>query len=176
MRKDIVVFFLLLTAALTDAQENSSLFGYGINTDFLSVPLSEHSLALHSTSVYCSYSLNEDLNFRLGFDGLMMKDLNAKRFENLSGLVIGAGYTILHDRPRNFTTELTLTASNGFGNFSSFRNYHADLGVRLMMFKSFYMGTGLRLAHNEVAGIVAAPLNSYNCYMQMGIQLYLHKR
>ena len=176
MRKKIIVFFLLLTAVLTDAQEKSSLFGYGISTDFLSVPLSEHSLALHSTNVYCSYSLNEDLNFKLGFDGLMMKDLNAKRFENLSGLVIGGGYTILHDRPRNFTTELTLAASNGFAKFSAFSNYHADLGIRLMMFKSFYLGTGVRFGHNELTSLVAAPLNSYNWFMQMGIQLYLHKR
>ena len=176
MRKEIIVFILLLSAVLSNAQEKSSLFGYGISTDFFSVPLSEHSLALHSTNVYCSYLLNEDLNFKLGFDGLMMKDLNAKRFENLSGLVIGAGYTLLHDRPHNFTTELTLAASNGFVNFSSFRNYHADLGVRLMMFKSFYLGTGVRFSHNEVASIAPAPLNSYNWYMQMGIQLYLHKR
>jgi len=176
MRREIIVFFLLLAAVLTDAQDKSSLFGYGISTDFFSVPLSEHSLALQSTNVYCSYSLNEDLNFKLGFDGMMIKDLNAKRFENLSGLVIGAGYTILHDRPRNFTTELTLAASNGFAKFSAFGNYHADLGIRLMMFKSFYLGTGVRFGHNEVTGIIAAPLNSYNWFMQMGIQLHLHKR
>jgi hypothetical protein len=176
MRKEIVGFILLLSAVLSYAQEKSSLFGYGISTDFFSVPLSEQSLALHPTNVYCSYLLNDDLNFKVGFDGLMIKDVNTKRFENLSGLVIGAGFTLLHDRSRNFTTELTLEASNGFAKFSTFSNYHADLGVRLMMFKSFYLGTGARFAHNEVASIAAAPLNSYNWFMQMGIQLYLQKR
>ena len=176
MRKDIIVFFLLLFSVLSNAQEKASLFGYGISTDFFSVPLREQSLALQATNVYGCYSLNDDLNFKLGFDGLMIRDVNAKRFENLSGLVIGAGFTLLHDRPRNFTTELTLTASNGFAKFSAFSNYHADLGVRLMMFKSFYLGTGVRFAHNELSSIAAVPLNSYNWYMQMGIQLYLHKR
>lgn len=176
MKKTIIFGCLLLSAVVTVAQNKASSFGYGISSDFFSIPLSEHSLVTNSTNVYCTYIFNDDLNFKLGFDGVQLKDLNAKRYENLSGLMLGAGYTILQDQPRNFTTELTLAASNGFENFASFRNYHADLGVRVMMFKSFYIGTGIRLAHNEVSGMTAVPQNSCNWFMQMGIQLYLHKR
>ncbi len=176
MRKTIFLVCLFLTAVVTVAQEKTSHFGYGISSDFLSVPLSEQSLASQSTNVYCTYSMNEKLNFKLGFDGVLLKDLNAKRFENLSGLVIGAGYTILQDQTRNFTTELTVSASNDLMNFSSFKDYHADLGVRLMLFKSFYLGTGVRFSHNENTPLVAAPLNSYNLFMQMGMQFYFGKR
>jgi len=176
MKKTIIFACLLLIAVLTAAQDKSSLFGYGISSDFLSVPLSEHSLATQSTNVFFTYILKEDLSFKIGFDGLLLKDSDAKKYENLSGLMLGAGYTILKDQPRNFTTELTLSASNAFDDFSTFRNYHADLGIRVMMLKSFFIGSGLRFAHSEAAGIIAAPQNSYNWYMQMGIQLYLHKR
>ena len=176
MKKTIIFACLLLIAVLTAAQDKSSLFGYGISSDFLSVPLSEHSLATQSTNVFFTYILKEDLSFKIGFDGLLLKDSDAKKYENLSGLMLGAGYTILKDQPRNFTTELTLSASNAFDDFSTFRNYHADLGIRVMMLKSFFIGSGLRFAHSEVAGIIAVPQNSYNWYMQMGIQLYLHKR
>lgn len=176
MRQKIILVCFFLTTVVTVAQEKSSSFGYGISSDFLNVPLSEQSLALNSTNVYCTYSMNENLNFRIGFDGVLLKDLNAKRFENFSGLVVGAGYTVLQDQTRNFTTELTASASNGLMDFLSFKDYHADLGVRFMMFKSFYLGTGVRLSHNETASIVTAPLNSYNWYMQMGIQFYFMKR
>ena len=176
MRTTIILVCLFLTAVVTVSQEKTSYFGYGISSDFLSIPLNEQSLGTNSTNVYCTYSVYDNLNFRIGFDGVLLKDLNAKRFQNLSGLFVGAGYIVLQDQTRDFTTELTASASNGLINFSSFKDYHADLGVRFMMFKSFYLGTGMRLSHNETASFLTAPLNSYNWYMQMGIQFYLGKR
>ncbi|MEA4935950.1 MAG: hypothetical protein VB102_04815 [Paludibacter sp.] len=176
MKKTIIIGCLFFGTLLMDAQNKHLLFGYGVSSDFLSIPLSEQSLVANSTNVYCTCLLNENLNLKVGFDGLMIKDLNAKKYDQLSGLLLGAGYLILHDQPRNFTTELTLAASNGFDKFSSFRNYHADLGLRMMMFKSFYIGTGMRFQHDERASLITAPLSSYNWYMQMGMQFYIGKR
>lgn len=175
MKKTIIISCLLLSSLGMIAQEKP-LFGYGISSDFLSVPLRAQSLVTNSTNVYFTCLLNERLNFRLGFDGRMVKDVNTKKYDHLSGLLLGVGYTILHDQPRNFTTELALAASNGFDEFSTFMNYHTDLGLRIMMFKSFYLGTGLRFVHDEAASFLTVPQNSYNWYLQMGMQFYFGRR
>lgn len=175
MKKTIIISCLLLRLLEMIAQDKP-LFGYGVSSDVLSIPLSEQSLVTNSTNVYFTCLLNEHMNFKLGFDDMMVKDINAKKYDHLSGLLLGVGYTILHDQPRNFTTELAIAASNGFDEFSTFRNYHADLGLRMMMFKSFYLGTGLRYAHDKVSSLLTTPQSSCNWYLQMGMQFYLGRR
>ena len=169
----LTFLFVSFTAAV---QGKTPLFGYGISNDFLSIPLAENSLLSGSTNVFVACAVNNHLNFRLGYDGWILKDVTAKKYEQLSGLMLGAGYVLGQDENRNFTTELTASLSNGFKNFTAFKDYHADLGVRFLMFKAFYLGTGLRWSHNETPVFPAASTNNYNLYMQMGMQFYLGKK
>ena len=76
---------------------------------------------------------------------------------------------------KDFSTELILTATNAFENFSSFNKYHADLGVRFFTYNAFYIGTGIRFSHDETANFITSPTNSYNWYCQVGLQLSLGK-
>ena len=56
----------------------------------------------------------------------------------------------------------------------SFKNIDVDLGVRTYLFKSGFIGTGIRYAQWDVSKIV----NGNNCltwYWEMGFNLYFRK-
>lgn len=177
MRKTIIILYgLLFIATLTIAQGKKAVFGYGLSTDFLSIPLSEQSLATQSTNAFITLTINDNLSFMTGYDGILLKNLDTKSFDTNTGFLLGAGYTVFRDQSGNFTTELSASVTNSFAKFFSFKDYHADFGLRFLMFKSFFLGSGVRLNHNETSAIISSPLNSFNFYMDLGIQLYMGKK
>lgn len=176
MKKLCCLFAFLFVVLTASVHAKMPLFGYGISTDFLSVPLAENSLLSSSTNVFVACAASQHLIFRIGYDGWLLKDVTPKNYEQLSGLMLGAGYIFGNDENRNFSTELTASFSNEFKDFGAFENYHANLGARFYIFKSFYLGTGLRWCHNETPVLPTASTNNFNLYMQMGMQFNIGKK
>ncbi|MDD2284058.1 MAG: hypothetical protein PHQ11_01465 [Paludibacter sp.] len=170
----LLVFTMIVLSSF--AQAKPPVFAYGIGSDFLSIPLSEKSLLSRSTNVYLSYCVNKNLNFKIGYDGLLLQETGQKSYDNQSGLMLGAGYMVLRDKAGFFSNEITFSVSNSFKEFISFKDYHADLGTRIWIIDAFYLGGGLRWNHNETTGIIVSPTNSLNVYLQLGLQFYIGKK
>jgi len=173
MRKICFTMVLMSISLFIFSQNAVSKFAYGISSDFLSLPLSKKSLQTRSTNVYVAYYPIENLNIKIGYDALLQQNNSLKSYEDQSALMIGTGYTVLRDKSGNFSTEILLSASNSFADFSSFKNYHADLGARFMFMDAFYLGAGFRFNHNETSGLALNPINSTNLFLQLGLQLKL---
>lgn len=86
-------------------------------------------------------------------------------------MLVGFGYYLNNNAKNNFNTELFASYTNAFNNFSSFDNYHSDLGIRFYYKKMFYVGTAVRYSNNNLP--ISANTNNFNWYWQMGIKLPL---
>jgi len=166
----LIVVFLLSFIQLNKAQ-NQSLLNLGINNDFITVPLTEKSLLSSNTSVNLIYNFSDKLNFKLGFEGSVIKEIQQKKYEDLSGLLVGLGYYL--NNKNDFNTELFLSITNAFNNFGSFNNYHSDLGMRFHYKQFYYIGTALRYSNNDLT--ITTNRNNFNWYWQMGIQIPIFK-
>lgn len=173
-KKIIFVAFFALILSL-HAQENAKKIAVGLHTNFFSVPLSPSNLVSSVSGVYGVYSLNNNFNVKLGFEEKILQQSDLKQYEKTNGGMFGVGYFVYRHPTNNFSTELILTGTNGFKEFSKFNTYHADLGARFFMYQALYIGTGIRFSHDEVASFITSPTNSYNWYCQLGLQLSLGK-
>ena len=174
--KNKILFIALIAAFLSvNAQEKTTKFAVGLQTNFFSVPLSPPFISSSSSGVYGVFSINNNLNLKLGFEEKMLQQTDLKEYEKNNGGMLGLGYFVYRNPKKDFSTELILTATNAFENFSSFNKYHADLGVRFFTYNAFYIGTGIRFSHDETANFITSPTNSYNWYCQVGLQLSLGK-
>ncbi|GAB1415620.1 hypothetical protein MASR2M117_10260 [Paludibacter sp.] len=174
MKRKFLISLIVLASVTVFSQNSVSKFAYGISTDFLSVPLNK-DLQIRSTNVYVTYCPIKNLNLKIGYDALLLQDVNQKKYEDQSALLLGAGYTVLRDKTGNFSTEVFLSGSNGFKKFSSFSNFHTDLGVKFMLLDAFYIGTGVRFNSYDTNVVFANQTNSANLFMQLGLQLNIGK-
>ena len=176
MKKSCLLFALVLLVGALFAQTKTPKFALGISSDFLVVPLTNQSLQTQPVDVYVSFVPTKNLNFKVGYDHALLLDSQSKIYDSLSGLMVGAGYTVWRDQSGILSSELNLSLSESFKDFAAFKNYHADLGVRFNVFDAFYLGTGMRWSHNESTFVTNTPTNSLNWYFQLGYQLYLGKK
>jgi len=175
MKTKIVFLVFLVTLVSVNAQEKTSKFAVGLHTNFFSVPLSPSNLVSSVSGVYGVYSLNNSFNIKLGFEDKMLQQTDLKQYDKINGGMLGVGYFVYQNPAKNSSVELTLSATNSFIKFSSFNDYHADLGARFYMFKAFYIGTGIRYSHDETTRFITSPTDSFNWYWQMGLQFRLGK-
>lgn len=175
MKRKIVFITFIALIMLLHAQENSKKIALGLQANFFSVPLSPASLSSISSGVYGVYSINNSFNFKLGLEEKMLQQSDLNKYERTNGGMFGVGYFVYRNPTNNFSTELILTGTNSFKNFSKFNTFHADLGARFFMYRAFYIGTGIRLSHDEVASFITSPTYSYNWFCQLGLQFSLGK-
>ncbi len=170
--KNKILFLLLFVCFIQfNKAQNQSLLNLGLNTDFITVPLTENSLLSNNTTVNICYNFSDNLNFMIGYEGSVVKENLNKKYTNLSGLLVGFGYYLNNNAKNNFNTELFASYTNAFNNFSSFDNYHSDLGIRFYYKKMFYVGTAVRYSNNNLP--ISANTYNFNWYWQMGIKLPL---
>lgn len=170
------IFFLLFFVCFVQANkaQDQFLMSLGINTDFITVPLTENSLLTNNTTVNVCYNLSEKLNIMIGYEGSVIKENLNKNYLNLSGLLVGFGYCFNNNIKHDFNTELFTSFSNAFNDFSSFDNYHSDLGIRFYYKKFFYIGTAFRYSNNSLS--ISTNRSNFNWYWQMGFKVPLLKK
>jgi hypothetical protein len=176
MKKTCLLFVFAMLVGTSFAQVKTPKFALGISSDFLAVPLTNQSFQTQPVDVYVSYIPIRNLNFKVGYDHALLLDAQSKTYDSFSGLMIGAGYTVWRDKSGIFSNELGLSLTESFKDFAAFKNYHADLGVRFNVFDAFYLGTGIRLSHNESTFVTNTPTNSLNWFFQLGYQFHLTKK
>ncbi len=174
MKFKIFIIALFMCLFQFNNAQNSSLLNFGINTDFITIPLTENSILSNNTVVNIGYNLNDNLNCKIGYEGSVIKENKENKYTNLSGLVVGFGYYLNNNKKNEFNTELFASYTNAFNNFSSFDNYHSDLGIKFYYKKLFYIGTAVRYSNNNLT--LSTNRNNLNWYWQMGIQLPVFKK
>jgi len=176
MKLKIVLIVIFFSALFTvNAQENKSKFGVGIHTDFFNIPLNNELFSYHTDGVHCIYSIKK-INLKIAFESSMLIDMDNNRYEKGLGGLFEIGYFIYKDPTKNFSTELFLSYGNFFINSNTFNNQYAKFGVNSVMFKSFYIGTGLKYFHLEKKDFSDLPENNFNWFWHIGMQLYLGKK
>jgi hypothetical protein len=173
MKNIILVFALLLCFTQFNKAQKVSLMNFGINTDFVSVPLTENSLLINTTIANVGYNISENLNLKLGYEGAIIKENQNMKYANLNGLLLGLGYYLNNKENSDYNTELFVSYTNSFNNFSEFENYHSDFGVRFFYKKMFFIGTALRYSNNNLS--ISTNKNNLNWYWQMGFQVPIFK-
>ncbi len=169
MKTRIFIFLIFVFFIQSGIAQEQSLLNLGISTDFNAISLSGNSLLSNSTVVDVCYNLNEDLNFKIGYEGSVLKESQKKYYTDLSGVLIGFGYYLNHKRDKVLNTGLFASFTNAFNNFSDFNNYHCDLGVRFYYKKFFYIGTSVRYSNNNLT--ISDSRNNFNWNWNMGIQI-----
>lgn len=169
MKRRFIIVLLLGVSYFMNAQNQSS-FNFGISSDIFSVPLSEKSLISDATNVYLGYSFTDKLNMRIGYENSMIKEHTVKSYTDLSGLSLGLGYYLQKNDQKEYSTELFVSFANAYDNFSSFSNYHTDLGLRLYIKNMFYIGSGIRYSKHDLSNL-SSNNSSINWYWQMGFQI-----
>ena len=97
-----------------------------------------------------------------------------KRYETNAGLSLSLAYLFTFKDYKDFALAPTLSVGNSFKEFTSFKNTDVDLGVRSYLFKSMYLGTGVRYAQWKNSDIV----NDHNCfswYWEIGFDLFFKR-
>ncbi len=174
MKKTVFAWIFLMVCTLSFAQSTPK-FAVGISTDFLSLPLTKSSLLTQPTDVYVAFLPTKNLGLMLGYDAMLSLDPNTPNYDQFGGIMLGAGYTVWRDKSGYFSNEITASATNALDDFASFKNYHANLGMRFKFMDAFFLGTGLRWTQNESNVFSVSPVNSLNLYFQLGVQFYIGK-
>lgn len=173
MKNKILIFVLFLCFIQFNTAQKQSLLFFGFNTDFIAVPLSENSLLSNTTVANIGYNISDKLNLKIGYEGAIIKENQNMKYTNSNGLLLGLGYYLNNKENSDYNTELFVSYTNSFNNFSEFENYHSDFGVRFFYKKMFFIGTALRYSNNNL--IISTNNNNYNWYWQMGFQLPIFK-
>ena len=173
MKTKTVILILFVCFIQLNKAQDISLLNLGINTDFITIPLTENSLISNNTSINICYNFSDKLNFTIGYEALVIKENLNMKYSNSSGLLLGFGYN-LNNNKSDFNTELFASYTNAFKNFSSFDNYHSDLGIRFYYNKMIYIGTAIRYSNINLP--ISANRNNINWYWQMGIKLHILKK
>ena len=121
-----------------------------------------------------NYNFTNNLNLKFGYESLMLKENQNKTYTDLSGLFLGLGYYLSSDINYQLNTELFVSYANAFKGFTSFENYHSDLGVRFHFKRMFFIGTAIRYSKNNL--LISSNTNNLNWYWQMGIQMPILKK
>jgi len=174
--KNLIIVVFITTTLSSYSQEKVSSFAYGIHTDFLSVPLSPANITSYTSGVTGIYSVNKNFNIKVGLEDKLLQKTDLKQYEHFLGGSLGLGYFVSQNETNNTATEVNLSLGNSFNKFTSFKDFHTDLGLRFYWLKAFYIGTGVRYNRDEIANFITTPTNSFNWYWQMGLQFGLNKR
>jgi len=175
MKTKIAIFLFLVTLVSVNAQEKASKFSVGLHANFFSVPLSPSNMVSSVSGVYGVYTLNNNFNLKLGFEDKMLQQTDLKQYEKTTGGMLGIGYFVYQNPTKNSAVELTLSATNSFLNFSSFNEYHTDLGARFYMFNVAYIGTGIRYSQDKTARFRTSQTDNLSWYWQIGLQFRIKK-
>lgn len=165
----LVATLLFLVTGLR-AQEKTVALGFGIEKDLYGIPIGGDDMVATATEVKAGVLFGNRLGLSLGFETLSLTNLSEKRFETLHGMMTGVGYRF--GKSESLQIEPNLSVANYFRNFSSFRNVKVDLGVNFLLFRVFFIGTGLRFASCSDLELTAPP-PVYTWYWKMGFQFSL---
>lgn len=75
MKFKIFIIALFMCLFQFNNAQNSSLLNFGINTDFITIPLTENSILSNNTVVNIGYNLNDNLNCKIGYEGSVIKKI-----------------------------------------------------------------------------------------------------
>jgi hypothetical protein len=177
MKLKIIILSLVLSFAFIQAQNptlenfSTSKFGFGLHSDLASIPLNDQNFQSSVAGIDLTYSVTNNLNFKIGMENWTLHQTALKQYQSYTGVKLGVGYFLpKKNEESNSDIELSMSASNSFAGFSSFKDYTADLGCRFYMFRSFYIGLGLRYTHNNTASFITTPIDDLNAYWQIGLQ------
>ena len=164
----------MLIATSLNAQ---SIIGIGLKKDVFGISLnSENSddVTFNADMVNVSMLINEHLQIGLGLQSGTIVNHETKCYDPSAGLSLNAAYLFNFRDYKDFAIAPTVSIGNSFKDFMSFKNIDVDLGVRTYLFKSGFIGTGIRYAQWDDSKIV----NGNNCltwYWEMGFNLYFRK-
>lgn len=169
----VTILVLLLTVSL-QAQID---FGIGLQKELFSVSLNPENAddaTFNVDKVDVSMLLSDHFRIGLGFQSGTLVNHEAKRYEPRAGLSLSLAYLFSFKNYKDFAIAPAISIGNSFKDFKSFQNYDVDVSVREYLFKSLFLGTGVRYAHWQNSDIV----NNSNCltwYWEMGFNLYFNK-
>lgn len=167
------ILVLLLTVSL-HAQID---FGIGLQKELFCVSLNPENAddaTFNVDKVDVSMLLSDHFRLGLGFQSGTLVNHEAKRYEPRAGLSLSLAYLFSFKNYKDFAIAPAISIGNSFKDFKSFQNYDVDVSVREYLFKSIFLGTGVRYAHWQNSDIV----NDSNCltwYWEMGFNLYFNK-
>ena len=152
-------------------------FGIGLQKELFGVSLNPENAddaTFNVDKVDVSMLLSDHFRIGLGFQSGTLVNHEAKRYEPRAGLSLSLTYLFNFKNYKDFAIAPAISIGNSFKDFKSFQNYDVDVSVREYLFKSVFLGTGVRYAHWQNSEIV----NDSNCltwYWEMGFNLYFNK-
>ena len=167
---------LLLMAGGVTMQAQTKI-GFGLQKELFGVPLNPENASeatFNVDKVDIAVLLNDHFRIGLGFQPGTLVNHQEKRYETSAGLSLSLAYLFTFKDYKDFAMAPTLSVGNSFKDFTSFKNMDVDLGVRSYLFKSMYLGTGVRYAQWKNSDI----LDDHSCfswYWEMGFDLYLKR-
>lgn len=176
MKKIILITILISVLFISaEAQKSKTKFAIGLSSSILSVPIINEDYTFMNTSVKASINFDR-FNLKIGSENSNLFCLDTKQFDKSFNFLFGLGYYIIDKPENNYTVELFLNNTNSFSDFVTFKNYNTEIGINFMVFKTFYLGTGLRYSYNNVSYLSHEPINNLYWFWQMGFQLTLGKK
>lgn len=172
--KLLITSLVIMLSASLQAQVD---FGFGLQKDLFGISLNAENAenaTFNLDNVNVSMLINEHLQIGLGIQSGTIVNHETKCYDPSAGLSLNAAYLFNFRDYKDFAIAPTVSIGNSFKDFMSFKNIDVDLGVRTYLFKSGFIGTGIRYAQWDVSKIV----NGNNCltwYWEMGFNLYFRK-
>jgi long-subunit fatty acid transport protein len=174
LKKVIAIkLFLFVIAAGLYAQQGISL---ELNSDYLTVPLTEADVQSKSGGFLLGYRFNERFNVGLGIENRLLLDGQSSGFESKSGLGVGVDYRLWSFAAHSSSLDLNIKLVKGWSQLMSSSDISAGAGLRWYVFDSFFVGTGLRYDKWMTDKKVVNPEPTLNWYWQLGMRFTLSKK
>lgn len=166
---------LLMLGGVT--MQAQTKIGFGLQKELFGVSLNPDNAddaTFDVDKIDVAVLLNDHFRVGLGFQPGTLVNHQEKRYETNAGLSLSLAYLFTFKDYKDFALAPTLSVGNSFKDFTSFKNTDVDLGVRSYLFKSMYLGTGVRYAQWKNSDIV----NDHNCfswYWEIGFDLFFKR-
>lgn len=170
----LIITICLVSLVKLYAQEGPVLYGIGIDQDFAAVPINIKHLTTKVTSAGITFLINEHVNVKIYQYTRTFFNKNDYTYYNISGLNIGCGYSFYLDDNKKRAIEPYISLSKSYEYFTSLMNIDVSCGVNAYLFKSFFVGTGVRHS-NDTYPMPISVYSIYTWYWKLGFQLYLNK-
>jgi len=172
--KTIFLLFsaLLFSLSILNAQQMNSRIGLGVQVDLMNISLQPEILLLKTTGAHVIFPLNNRFNIKAAYISNNLQNVNIKQYENYNGYSLGIGYFIFDNQITNYSIELSFNFENSFNDSFKLMNHSEKFGVNFYMFKSFYIGTGIKYFQQKNTNFTNLTNNNYNWYWQLGCQIY----
>jgi hypothetical protein len=167
------MIILVFQSAFSQNEKKNSRVGLGLYSDLFSLPLQDAGFIQKQSGVNLFLSYGK-IKFKLNTSLMNLMNSEKNTYEAYKGFGLGFGYIFAEKGVSS--TELCFDVSDFTKEFKNFNNLGMSLSVNFYTFRTFFIGTGIRILKSNSSSFYNLPTYNYNWFWRIGISLNFKKK